>query len=72
MRACVLALLLAATSATQPAAPRVATDEWPVYGGDAGASRPELEDDLAWLELAAPDTPFADPRHWAPFVLFGA
>jgi CHAT domain-containing protein len=40
--------------------------------GDAGASRPELEDDLAWLELAAPDRPFAAPRHWAPFVLFGA
>ena len=40
--------------------------------GDAGATRPELEDDLAWLELAAPDRPFAAPRHWAPFVLFGA
>jgi CHAT domain-containing protein len=34
--------------------------------------RDVLEDDVAWLELAGPELPFGQPRHWAPFVVVGA
>jgi CHAT domain-containing protein len=39
---------------------------------DGEPSSPELADDLAWLEFASPDAPFAEPRHWAPFIIVGA